>query len=107
MGISCSLGTQKDGGTRLVINYQKVNNLSRKDAYPLPRIDDLLNNIGPARWLSVADAWSGYLQVPLSPVLNCKVSLCHLRRVVGIHQNAFWSYICTSNISTHYANHVG
>jgi len=33
----------------------------------LPRIDDLLNNIGPARWLSLADAWSGYLQVPLSP----------------------------------------
>jgi hypothetical protein len=55
--------------TRLVINYQKVNNMSRKDAYPLmPRIDDLLNNIGPARWLSVADAWSGY---------SCK---CHCRR---------------------------
>jgi len=58
---------KKDGSTRMVINYQKVNNLTRKDAYPLPRIDDLLNNIGPARWLSVADAWSGYLQVPLSP----------------------------------------
>ena len=58
---------KKTGDTRLVIDYRKLNAVTHKDAYPLPRVEDILHNVGPARWLSVADAWSGYLQVELTP----------------------------------------
>lgn len=53
---------KKDGSTRAVVDYRKLNAVTQKDAYPLPRIDDILYNIGPARWFSVCDLYSGYWQ---------------------------------------------
>lgn len=54
-----------DDGTRLVVDYRKLNSVTRKDAYPLPLIDHILHNIGNAKWFSVGDCMSGYMQVAL------------------------------------------
>ena len=56
---------KKDGGTRLVVDYRRLNNLTRKDSYPLPRIDDTLDCLGGAQYFSALDFSSGYFQVPL------------------------------------------
>ena len=39
---------KKDGSTRFCIDYRRINDLSKKDAYPLPRIDETLETLGEA-----------------------------------------------------------
>ena len=56
---------KKDGSFRMVIDYRAVNNLTRKDKYPLPRIDDLLDKLQGAQFFSAFDLLSGYHQVRL------------------------------------------
>ena len=58
---------KKDGSTRFCIDFRKVNDLTRKDAQPLPRIDDTLDTMGEACYFSTLDLASGYWQVALDP----------------------------------------
>jgi hypothetical protein len=44
---------------------RKLNSITVKDSYPLPRIDETLDALGGAKFLSVVDAARGYFQVPL------------------------------------------
>lgn len=66
--VSCPVITKKkDGGDRFCIDLQKVNDVTIKHSYPLPRIDDLLDEIGKARWYSLIDLKWGYWQIALVP----------------------------------------
>lgn len=58
---------KKDGSTRFCIDFCKVNDLTRMDAQPLPRIDDTLDAMGEACYFSTLDLASGYWQVALDP----------------------------------------
>ena len=60
------LVTKKDGTTRFCIDYRRLNNSAKKDAFPLPRIDDSLNSLSSQSWFSTLDLASGYWQVRLS-----------------------------------------
>ena len=44
------LVTKKDGSTRFCVDYRRLNSLTIKDAYPLPRIDDSLRLLGNQQW---------------------------------------------------------
>ena len=57
--------TKKDGSTRLCIDYRALNNVTIKDSYPLPRIDDSLDARRGSKWFSVLDLSSGYFQVQM------------------------------------------
>ena len=54
--------TKKDGSTRFCVDYHRLNSLTVKDAYRLPRIDDL----GNQQWFSTMDLASGYWHVAMS-----------------------------------------
>ena len=43
---------KRDGSTRFCVDYRKVNSVTRKDAYPLPRVDDILDTLGGSKWFS-------------------------------------------------------
>ena len=52
---------------RMVIDYsQTVNRFTHLDAYPLPRIDELINEIAKTKYYSTVDLKSAYYQVPLA-----------------------------------------
>ena len=54
------------GELRMTVDYCALIRLTKKDVYPLPRIDDLLDNLIHAYFLSAIDLASGYLQVHLA-----------------------------------------
>ncbi|XP_052622433.1 uncharacterized protein LOC128127784, partial [Lactuca sativa] len=54
---------KKDGSHRMCIDYRELNKLTVKNRYPLPRIDDLFDQLQGASWFSKIDLRSGYHQV--------------------------------------------
>jgi hypothetical protein len=58
--------TKKDGSVRFCVDYRKLNALTIRDTYPLPRMDDYLDSLGEARWFTTLDCNSGYWQIPVA-----------------------------------------
>ncbi|GKC63903.1 putative reverse transcriptase domain-containing protein, partial [Tanacetum coccineum] len=54
---------KKDGSMRMCINYKELNKMTIKNRYPLPRIDDLFDQLHGAKYFSKIDLRSGYQQL--------------------------------------------
>ena len=56
---------KKDGSLRMCIDYQSLNEVTNKNKYPLPRIDDLFDQLNGAKYFSKIDLRSGYYQLKI------------------------------------------
>ena len=62
----CLLEAKSDGSSRFVTDFRKVNSATVPNSYPLPRMEDCVDNVGKANYVSKLDLLKGYWQVPLT-----------------------------------------
>ena len=65
---------KKDGSLRFCIDYRQLNAVTRKDVFPLPRIDDLLDQLEGKSVFSTHDAKTGYWQIRMEEISREKTA---------------------------------
>lgn len=77
-GFPVVLVEKKDGTYRLCVDYRRLNEVTKKDAYPLPNISSLVSNLGGAMYFTTLDASRGYFQVEMDECDRQKTAFtCH------------------------------
>ena len=67
---------KRDGTNRMCIDYRKFNEITTKDAYPLPRLGQTIDALQGAGYFSSLDLASGYWQVPVAENDRHKSAFC-------------------------------
>ena len=58
---------KKDGGVRWCTDYHRLNAVSEKDVYPLPKVEECLGTLSGSTLFSTFDLQAGYWQVEIAP----------------------------------------
>ena len=56
---------KKDGSTRFCVDYRRLNEVTVKDAYPIPRVDDCFDALSGSKWFNCMDLCSGFWQIEM------------------------------------------
>eukprot|EP00731_Ephydatia_muelleri_P016088 Em0009g512a len=64
---SCSSKKEKDGAHRFCVDYRGLNEVTKADGFPLPRVDDLLDQLGHSRYFTTLDLAAGFWQIRMHP----------------------------------------
>ena len=60
------LVAKPDGSQRFFVHYRALNSVTKKDLYPLPRCDEILESLARAKWFTHMDLRQGYRQVDVA-----------------------------------------
>jgi hypothetical protein len=86
-------GTKKDGTQMLCVDYRALNEVTIKNKYPLPRIDDLFNQLCGVCVLSKIDLRLGYHQLKIR---ECDISKTTLILRYGLYEYTVMSFGLTN-----------
>jgi len=78
-----------DGSYRFCIDYRRVNAVSRKDAFPIPDIQDALDSLRGARWFTILDLLSGYWQLGMTDRAKERSAFCTRRGLFQFRRMPF------------------
>ena len=65
----------KDGSNRMCVDYRKLNEVTKKNSYPLPLIDETFDTIGRARYFTKIDLAKGFYQFSVDPESREKTAI--------------------------------
>jgi len=82
---------KKDGEWRFCVDYRRLNSITTKDGYLLPRIDDAFSRMEGSRYFSILDMQAGYWLVEVDE---------QDRANIRIQGDAFWVNKCAGNLPT-------
>lgn len=68
------LAKKKDGSIRFCVDYRAVNDVTIKDVYPLPRVDDVIECLSGSSYFSTLDLFKGYWQMWLDEASRPKTA---------------------------------
>ena len=88
---------KKDGSPRLCVDYRKLNKVTRPDAYPLPRTDDIIDSFSGCTSFSTLDLASGYWQIAMADTDKCKTAFT---TPLGLYEFHVMPMGCTNGPAT-------
>ena len=88
---------KKDGSLRMCVDYRRLNAITKKNKYPLPRIDDLIDQLRGSKFYSSLDLQSGYHQIR---VADEDVEKTAFRTPFGLYQFKVLSFGLTNAPAT-------
>ena len=95
---------KNNGSLRFCIDFRNLNAVTKPDVFPLPQINDLLDQLGKSKFFSTLDLAAGYWQVQLrTSIIKRKDRLHHTQRVVSVQCYAIWLAQCACGFPTPYA----
>ncbi|CAF1488885.1 unnamed protein product [Adineta steineri] len=65
-----------NGEFRFIVDYRKLNAITRKDSYPQPTTEELLQRLGGHKWFTKLDLKAGYFQIPIQDCDKEKTAFC-------------------------------
>ncbi|CUT99517.1 RNA directed DNA polymerase (reverse transcriptase) [Echinococcus multilocularis] len=87
MASPIALVKKNDGSLRLCINIRKLEAVNKKDAFPIPHINDSLDSLHESQWFSILHSKSGYWQVEVAEAdrektaLYCQLGFMNFKRL--------------------------
>ncbi|KAA3670197.1 uncharacterized protein DEA37_0007786, partial [Paragonimus westermani] len=92
---------KKNGTLRLCVDYRKLNEITDKDSFPIPRIDATLDALHGAQWFSALDLASGYWKVEYRKFIQGFAEIATpLHRLTGKGHSFTWSDKCNASFET-------
>ena len=86
---------KKTGEIRLCVDFRKLNAISIRDSFPLPRVEEALQAVQAAVWFSSFDLAQGYLQMAMEEEDIEKTAFPRwLQWPLRVYSHAFWINQC-------------